>query len=424
MAWKSAGFNIDDAFEKACQVTGEWAYKKKNGPIVERITPIRMSEQTIPLKHRNMVEILDPQPQASTVIHNLLDWIDRVDIASQYRLPRPAFATREGYDIFPPDEVWWLTDVQKRRSSDDSKQGGDEDGPPSDADAEENISVDDDAAITDDDPMTEEENEKVHPDPELAWRLVSKGPILPIAHEKSSSDDYSERPSSNNECTKIHLIVNDTVQDKQSSIDSQVNGVARALSTYRKRFIANPVTMSRKTPRLEYRAYFEIQSDEARCGMHALNNALGVALHTPESMSHAIDVYLETMRWEGSPEKRSMHEKRDGWYSSEILSQALTTCSLWHSGRVEYVFKLNPLFNNPNKIKVSVGAVANINNAHWVALRWMHDRVWLLDSQEKRPIPLSWQVYMFFIDEHKDVYPIEAAQEMAEGAGKSDEIVF
>ena len=163
MAWEAAGFNIDATFEKACKVTGEWVYKRKSGSIIERITPVRMCEQTIPLKHRSMVEILNPQPQASTVIHDLLDWIDRVDIASQHRLPRPAFATIEGNDIFPPNEKWWLTDVQKRRSSDEAKQGGDEDGPPSDTDAEENASFDDDAVITDDDPMTEEENEKVHP---------------------------------------------------------------------------------------------------------------------------------------------------------------------------------------------------------------------------------------------------------------------
>ena len=64
------------------------------------------------MKFRSLADILDPQPEASAVIHRLLDWIDRVDLASQTGVPRPAFATIDGEPIFPPEEErCWLTDV-------------------------------------------------------------------------------------------------------------------------------------------------------------------------------------------------------------------------------------------------------------------------------------------------------------------------
>ena len=100
-AWRAAGMNVDECFKNAVSVTGEWTYTPGDGPIADRITPKWSSEQTIPLKSRTIAEVLNPQPQASTVIHNLLDWIDRVDLASQRGSPRPAFMTLNGEDIFP-----------------------------------------------------------------------------------------------------------------------------------------------------------------------------------------------------------------------------------------------------------------------------------------------------------------------------------
>ena len=168
---------------------------------------------------------------------------------------------------------------------------------------------------------------------------------------------------------------------------------------------------TQKDPELEYPGYFE---SELHCGMHALNNALGAAFHTPESMSSAINVYLETARHKGLPEVRAMHKKPNGWYSKEVLAQALTTISTRRPGvvgYVGYVLDLEPLFHNPEKIKISVGSVININNSYWVALRWMHDRVWLLDAEEKRPILLTWQSYTMFIHVHNHAYCIKEAQQ-------------
>ena len=89
-------------------------------------------------------------PDASVVIARLLDFIDRVDTASQHGLSRPAFETADGHPIFPVDEVWWLTGVQRKQEPEqDPGQGDEEDGPPSEYDPGEDLHV------SDDDPLSE-----------------------------------------------------------------------------------------------------------------------------------------------------------------------------------------------------------------------------------------------------------------------------
>ena len=69
----------------------------------------------------------------------MLDWIDRVDAASQTGAPKPPFETESGDPIFPDeDSMWWLTDVQRRQPEEEAPNG-DEDGPPSDVDVEEDM---------------------------------------------------------------------------------------------------------------------------------------------------------------------------------------------------------------------------------------------------------------------------------------------
>ena len=109
-AWLRQGLNIDDCWKRACSVTNEWEYSAD--PALElksRIRQRRMpqNERSIPLKNRTLAEVLDPQPEASAVIKRLLDWIDRVDAASQEGLPKPMFEDADGSPIFPDDEEPW-----------------------------------------------------------------------------------------------------------------------------------------------------------------------------------------------------------------------------------------------------------------------------------------------------------------------------
>ena len=199
-----AGFNVDTCFKQAATVTGEWEYTPGDGPVSTRITHKWSAERTIPLKCRTLAEVLNPQPQASAVIQNLLAWIDRVDIASQHGTARPPFSTLEGDDIFP-DQPWWLTELQKRAAPEEEPVQGDEDGPLSGDDgqadeAEECIA--EDAVLTDDeDPPSDDDGSgaqmSVPHDPELAWSIAEVCiPSLPV----TAAPHSDVGATSNDEC--------------------------------------------------------------------------------------------------------------------------------------------------------------------------------------------------------------------------------
>ena len=141
LAWKRAGLDVDDCWRRAVSVTNEWVYTPGPGPVADRIAQRRITERSIPLKHRTLAEVLDPQPRASAVIHKLLRWIDSCDMASQAGAARPPFND----DIFADDDQWWLTDLLRRPA----KEVADEDGPPTDSDAPV-------AEEVDSDPMSDE----------------------------------------------------------------------------------------------------------------------------------------------------------------------------------------------------------------------------------------------------------------------------
>ena len=161
-----------------------------------------------------------------------------------------------------------------------------------------------------------------------------------------------------------------------------------------------------------YAGYFERQRG-AHCGMHALNNAVGRDWQTVEDMQHACDDYLMASHHEGLLEIRAEHAKPSGWYSIEVMCHAMNTTSMRVLGRVEFVISLEPLHANPNAISTSIGAVVNIGNRHWVALRKIGDQVWLLDSQEPLPLRLTDVEYKTFISRRRHAFPIRRAEEMA-----------
>ena len=89
-AWAKAGLDVDECMRKAVSVTNEWTYDKEAG-----LRPRHQSERTVPMKHRTLADILDPQPKASVVYKRLLAWIDRLDLASQTAAPRPGRPQRQ-----------------------------------------------------------------------------------------------------------------------------------------------------------------------------------------------------------------------------------------------------------------------------------------------------------------------------------------
>ena len=95
----------------------------------------------------------------------MLDFIDRVDLATQMGDPRPPFKTAIGEDTFPDsDEPWWLTDVSRRAPAEE-QDPGDEDGPPSEMEEEGQQ-----AEVSDEDPMSSEAEAAPYT-PSLGWRV-------------------------------------------------------------------------------------------------------------------------------------------------------------------------------------------------------------------------------------------------------------
>ena len=80
-----------------------------------------------------------------------------------------------------------------------------------------------------------------------------------------------------------------------------------------------------------------------------------------------------------------------------------------HAGRIEYKITLTPLHVNPSTLRGCIGAVVNIRNRHWVALRYDAGVTWLLDSQEHGPQTLSEAEYKAFIRRHKNAFPLFVA---------------
>ena len=143
-AWQSAGLDVAECLQRATTITNEWIYTPGNQDVRERFTPRLISERTVPVAHRDLYEVIDPQPKALVVIRRLLDWIGSCDSASQRGGARPAFKTSDGLPIFPDEEKWWLTDVQQRKKPDDVQQQADEDGPVSECDDKKDDTEDED----------------------------------------------------------------------------------------------------------------------------------------------------------------------------------------------------------------------------------------------------------------------------------------
>ena len=133
-AWECAGVGAVESLRRATTDTNEWVYSPTGeGSIRNRLKLRVIKETSVPMAWKPLQHIVNAQPRALAVIRKLLDWISRVDLASQQGLPRPAFKAVDGDPIFPPEEEqWWLTDFQQRKKPEDI--AGDEDGPTTDDD--------------------------------------------------------------------------------------------------------------------------------------------------------------------------------------------------------------------------------------------------------------------------------------------------
>ena len=83
-AWQSAGLDVAECLQRATTITNEWIYTPGNQDVRERFTPRLISERTVPVAHRDLYEVIDPQPKALVVIRRLLEWIGSCDMVDIY----------------------------------------------------------------------------------------------------------------------------------------------------------------------------------------------------------------------------------------------------------------------------------------------------------------------------------------------------
>ena len=82
-------------------VTNEFVYTHGVGDtMLERIAARQIAERTVQVRHRDLSEVVNPQPEATKVIRKLLSWIEAVDLASQRGGARPEFKATDGEPIF------------------------------------------------------------------------------------------------------------------------------------------------------------------------------------------------------------------------------------------------------------------------------------------------------------------------------------
>jgi hypothetical protein len=157
-----------------------------------------------------------------------------------------------------------------------------------------------------------------------------------------------------------------------------------------------------------YSGYFERQV-LARCGLHALNNAMGIAFLDPEDMDRALEVYLNENYIEGNIEDPQIHISQTGWFSEAVMATAL---------RVKHnLFKLNlddPIQDNIDSMHrifsdLVLGVVVNIDNRHWIAYRCVDEQIWKLDSA-KTPARKSFAEFQKELKKYRNKFAIEQIQ--------------
>ena len=125
--------------------------------------------------------------------------------------------------------------------------------------------------------------------------------------------------------------------------------------------------------------FFEKQQ-QARCGQHALNNALGNHYFDTADMEQAARTFL----WENLEigDDLERHISPEGDYSIEVMMMALRTTALKKFGRLCWHMR-DRRATSASDLEDCVGAVQNHHNRHWVALKRIGESFWYLDSQSQ-----------------------------------------
>ena len=130
--WLELNLDVNECMNAAVHVTDEWTYTAvPNGRSIAAATNVanrlhrkRIAQRTIPIVHRTLEQILDPQPDMSEYMGRFLEWVERENDCLNRGECALLFETIYGAEIFPtdPDNTWWLTPLQRRLSPEEVKR--------------------------------------------------------------------------------------------------------------------------------------------------------------------------------------------------------------------------------------------------------------------------------------------------------------
>ena len=95
-----------------------------------------------------------------------------------------------------------------------------------------------------------------------------------------------------------------------------------------------------------------------------------------------------------------------------MIAHAINTTAMSRHGKIVYVMELKPLHAEPEKLHAAIGALVNLGNRHWAALRSVAGQIWYLDSLEQHPSKMTFDQYRIFVNRHKGAFPIRSADNM------------
>ena len=123
------------------------------------------------------------------------------------------------------------------------------------------------------------------------------------SHETASIDDSNSSDAEDVAVGELNL-------DHQSSASALANHGPRVSGPVRRTEVGRAL--------YQFHGYFERQ-EAAKCGMHALNNAIGFMFCTERDLARACEANLRDHAFD----LRDMHVAPTGWYSSEVMATAL-----------------------------------------------------------------------------------------------------
>ena len=180
--------------------------------------------------------------------------------------------------------------------------------------------------------------------------------------------------------------------------------------------------------RNSYSHYFEPQ-EQAKCARHALNNAIGSPLFDDFEMDKACALFVAESTvpsHEGGPislEQREDHQAEGGWYSIEVMAYALRRTMMFEllPEPVGITIRLRDSIVDPQYAGLVVHQAWP--QKHWVAIRYIDEKIWLLDSLGK-PRALNKVEYHRFVTGHPIAFLIRKLGDVVVDAIDQQDSIF